>query len=207
MTDKKIQWFKWITELQAAAQSGLTYCTNEFDIERYIKIREIAAQMAAECSSNTFEVINDLFSLDKGYATPKLDIRGVILKDKKLLLVRGRADGLWSLPGGWADVNESPSEAIAREVKEESGYEARVLRLLSLWDKLKHDHPLQWPHTYKCFFHCELTGGEARENLEVSEIDFFGLDHLPPLSTPRITEKQLLRLYELVHNSELTEFD
>lgn len=118
-----------------------------------------------------------------------------------------RSDELWTLPGGWAETNESASESVIREAKEETGFDVSVIRLLAFWDKQKHDHPLQWPHTYKCFFHCEIMSGVAKENLEISEIDFFDLAHLPPLSTPRVTQKQITRLYELVSSSDKTLFD
>lgn len=208
MTKKNIQWLKWVSEIQAIAQSGLTYTTSEYDKERYIRLREIAAELAAQCSSNHAPDVENIFSLEKGYATPKIDVRSFVLKDDKLLLVRERTDGLWTLPGGWADVNESASEAVIRETKEESGYDVAAIRLLAFWDKLKHDHPLQWPHAYKCFFHCDIISGEATANLEISEVDFFDINHLPPLSTPRVTAKQLIRLHELVYLKEQpTDFD
>lgn len=207
MHDNTMKWLQWISEMQAIAQNGLTYCHNEFDKERYVRLREIAAELAVYSSEHAYEDLNLRFSLEQGYATPKLDIRAFILKENKLLLVKERADGLWTLPGGWADVNESPSEAVIRETKEETGFNVSAKRLLALWDGQKHDHPLHWPHTYKCFFHCELISGTATENLEISAIDFFAMDNLPPLSTPRVTQKQLIRLYEQVIHPEQTLFD
>lgn len=207
MPDNTMKWLQWISEMQAIAQNGLTYCHNEFDKERYVRLREIAAELAVYSSEHAYEALNLRFSLEQGYATPKLDIRAFILKENKLLLVKERADGLWTLPGGWADVNESPSEAVIRETKEETGFNVSAKRLLALWDGQKHDHPLHWPHTYKCFFHCELISGTATENLEISAIDFFAMDNLPPLSTPRVTQKQLIRLYEQVIHPEQTLFD
>ena len=197
MPNRSFQWLKWLSELQAIAQSGLAYATNEFDKERYITLTERIAELAAHCSDNNVDDIKHLFSLEKGYATPKLDVRAYILQKDKVLLVKERSDNLWSLPGGWVDVNESPSEAIIRETKEETGYDISAVRLLALWDKLKHDHPPQWPHTYKCFFYCKIIAGKAQENLEISALDFFELSRLPPLSTDRVTKTQLLRLYTL----------
>jgi ADP-ribose pyrophosphatase YjhB (NUDIX family) len=205
MTNKDLQ--KWITELQAIAQNGLTYAHNEFDKERYLRLRELTTELAAYSSQQPLEEIKQAFSLEQGHATPKLDIRAFILQQQKLLLVKERADGLWTLPGGWVDVNESPSAAVIRETKEETGFDVRVIRLLALWDKLKHEHPAHWPHTYKCFFHCELISGEPTINIEISAIDFFALDKLPPLSTPRVTEKQIQRLYKQVLHGEQTLFD
>ncbi|MDP3559483.1 MAG: NUDIX hydrolase [Legionellaceae bacterium] len=208
MTEKYFNWLKWITEIQAIAQSGLTYSDNEYDKARYIKLRSMIAELAAHCTKQHISDIENIFSLEKGYATPKIDVRSFILQDNKLLLVKERADGLWSLPGGWADVNESPSEAAIRETKEETGFDVSASKLLAFWDKLKHDHPPQWPHAYKCFFHCHILSGEACENLEISDIDFFDIQKLPPLSTHRVTSNQLMRLYELVQSTkQATAFD
>ncbi|KTC90850.1 NUDIX hydrolase [Fluoribacter dumoffii] len=207
MSKNDFSWLKYITEIQAIAQNGLTYSTNEFDKERYLRLREIAAECMAYYSDSSLAEIKEIFSIEKGYATPKIDVRAFILQNNKLLLVKERADGLWTLPGGWAETNESAAESVIREAKEETGFDVSVIRLLALWDKQKHEHPLQWPHTYKCFFHCEIMSGEAQENLEIAEIDFFDPAHLPPLSTPRVTSKQITRLYELVYSSDKTLFD
>ena len=207
MTNNIPNWLKWISEIQAIAQNGLTFSHNDFDKERYTRLREIAAEIAAEGSENSLEHIKQLFSFEKGYMTPKIDVRALILKEKKILLVKERSDGLWTLPGGFADVNESPSEAIIRETKEESGFNISALKLLALWDQQKHDHPPQWPHFYKFIFHCEIKSGEPKKNLEIAEIDFFYIDELPPLSTHRVTKKQLTRLYDLTLNSNDTLFD
>jgi ADP-ribose pyrophosphatase YjhB (NUDIX family) len=207
MPNKNLDWLKWMTEIQAIAQNGLTFSQNDFDKERYSRLRELAAELAAHCSENNLPEVENIFSLEKCYATPKLDVRSFITRHNKLLLVRERSDNLWTLPGGWADVNESPSEAAIRETREETGFNVSVIRLLALWDKLKHDHPPQWPHAYKCFFHCELLSGEATPNLEISEIDFFEIDKLPPLSTHRVTQKQLQQLYEHISHSTQTLFD
>ncbi len=200
-------WLRCISDIQAIAQNGLAYTHNEFDRERYEKLRQIAAELAANYSEKSPDEIEHLFSLEESYATPKLDVRAFIIRNNKLLMVKERSDGLWTLPGGWIDINESASEAVIRETKEETGFDVSALRLLALWDKQKHDHPPQWPHTYKCFFHCEIISGEEKENLEISEIDFFDINNLPELSLHRVTEKQILRLYNLLFNSEKTLFD
>ena len=199
--------FKVISEIQAIAQNGLAYTVNEFDKLRFLRLRELAAELMKNYSQNSYSEITEAFSLEKGYATPKIDVRSFILRNNKLLLVKERSDGLWTLPGGWADINESPSEAIIRETKEETGFDVSAIKILALFDKLKHEHPHQWPHTYKCFFHCEITAGKETENLEISEIGFFNIDQLPDLSTPRVTKNQLLRLYDLTINSQQTAFD
>ena len=204
------EWLGWVRRLQAIAQSGLTYAKDPYDVERYEQVRSIAAEVAASRSEATAERIDALFSEESGYATPKLDIRAVVLdREGSVLLVREKEDGLWTLPGGWVDVGESPSEAAEREVKEESGYEVRAARLLALWDRDKHPHPPLPFHVYKLCFGCELLGGEPLvSGTETDGVGFFRKDALPELSLGRVTPRQIGRLVELATDGErATAFD
>jgi ADP-ribose pyrophosphatase YjhB (NUDIX family) len=203
------EWLRWVRRLQAIAQSGLTYAKDPYDVERYQQIRRIAAEIAASPSGTTADSIAALFSEASGYATPKLDTRAVVLNEEKILLVREREDGLWTLPGGWVDVGESPSESVEREVKEESGYAVRAVRLLALWDRDKHPHPPMAFHVYKVIFHCELLGGDPlAASTETEGVDFFPKDALPELSLGRVTPQQIERLIELTTASRgLAAFD
>ena len=204
------EWLGWVRRLQAIAQSGLTYAKDPYDVERYEQVRSIAAEVAASRSEATAERIDALFSEQSGYATPKLDIRAVVLdREGSVLLVREKEDGLWTLPGGWVDVGESPSEAAEREVKEESGYEVRAARLLALWDRDKHPHPPLPFHVYKLCLGCELLGGEPLvSGTETDGVGFFRKDALPELSLGRVTPRQIGRLVELATDGErATAFD
>ena len=194
------QWLRWAKKLQEIAQNGLYYNhppfrDSVFDVERFEQVREVASEMMAHHSEAEPSYVTALFAKENGHATPKVDLRAVVFQDDKILLVKERSDGGWTLPGGWADVNESPAEGVIRETREESGYEVRVVRLLALLDKSKHHHPPGPFHTFKAFFLCELVGGEATTNIEVDEIAFFAEDALPPLSADRVTESQLHRLF------------
>jgi ADP-ribose pyrophosphatase YjhB (NUDIX family) len=198
------EWLKWVKRLQAIAQSGLTYAKDPYDVERYEQVRRIAAEIASTRSGTTADSIDALFSEGTGYATPKLDIRAVVLNEEgAILLVREREDGLWTLPGGWVDVGESPSESVEREVKEESGYEVRAVRLLALWDRDKHPHPPIPFHVYKLYFQCELLGGAPlAASPETEGVGFFSKDALPELSLGRVTSQQIDRLNGLAIDSE-----
>jgi ADP-ribose pyrophosphatase YjhB (NUDIX family) len=208
MQNSSTKWLHWVKQLQSIAQSGLTYSEGKFDLDRYKTLRKIAAEIAAEHSAMEHEKIDNLFAQEVGYLTPKLDMRALVIHNKKVLMVKEVIDGLWALPGGWCDVNESPSEAVAREVFEEAGFKVKVIKLLALYDKQKHEHPQQLPHAYKCFFLCDIVGGKATTSIETTEVDFFTLDKLPPLSPHRITKAQILHLYELAQQPQaLTEFD
>jgi ADP-ribose pyrophosphatase YjhB (NUDIX family) len=190
------QWLNWACRLQAIAQNGLTFAGDPFDIERYQAIRRIAAEMLAEGSGEDAGRILNLFSQEVGYATPKVDVRGVVFKDGRILLVQERSDGGWTLPGGWVDVGDSPSEAVVREVREESGYETRAVKLLALIDRNQHGYPPHPDHIYKLFFLCEITGGAAAPSLETQQVGFFDEHALPPLSLTRIMPQQIARLFE-----------
>lgn len=191
------QWLEWAKRLQAIAQNGLTFARDPFDVERYEAVRQIAAEIISAGSSADIPFVLDLFSGEIGYATPKVDVRGVVFSEDALLLVRERADNRWTLPGGWADVCESPSESVTREVYEESGYKTRAVKLLAVYDRSKHPHTRPFPyHVYKMFFRCEITGGAAAEGMETSEVSFFHEDEIPELSLERITPAQVARLFE-----------
>jgi ADP-ribose pyrophosphatase YjhB (NUDIX family) len=209
-------WLRWARELQAVAQSGLRYAEDpafagdHFDVDRYDQVRRIAAAMMAAGSDVAEDDVLPLFEAQTGHATPKLDVRGVVLDEhQRVLLVRERLDGdRWTLPGGWADVNESPSEAVCREVWEETGLEVAATRLLALWDRDRHDHPPHPFHTWKIVFLCHVTGGSATSTLEASDPTYWSVDDLPELSTGRVTAPQLVRLRDLsVDDASTTVFD
>ncbi|MBZ0295603.1 MAG: NUDIX hydrolase [Anaerolineae bacterium] len=213
------QWLDWVQRLQAVAQSGLTYDPQPFDRERYEIVREIAVEMLAAQAGMEPAVIRDLFEGQAGHATPKVDVRGVVFKDDALLLVRENLDGgRWTLPGGWADINEVPSEGVVREVYEESGYRTRASKLLAVYDRRLHGHPPATFHAYKMFFLCELLDDQPHTDYadetgasftETGEVAFFPEDQIPAdLSLGRVTPAQIKRLFEHLRDSELpTDFD
>jgi len=201
-------WLEWTQRLQAIAQTGLTYAIDQYDIERYEQIRAIAAEIAAGHSGGVSEHIDELFASQSGYATPKVDVRGAVFRDDMILLVKERSDGCWTLPGGWADVGDSPGDAVVREIAEESGYLTRVLKLLALYDRNKHGHPPYPFHAYKIFFLCELIGGAAATSGETEAVEFFREDALPELSLTRVMPAQIARLFAHYRHPEWpTDFD
>ncbi len=203
------RWLNWTMRLQAIAQNGLTYAANAYDTERYNAVRQIAAEMLAAGSSAEVSVVCGLLSHETGYATPKVDVRGVVFRDEKLLLVREHEEGRWSLPGGWADVGESPAGCVVREVREESGFETRAVKLLAVFDRGKHPHqPPFASHVYKLFFLCHILGGEAKASPETDAVGFFGEAEIPELSRTRVTPWQIQRCFEHFRNPNLpADFD
>ena len=203
-------WLDWSKQLQAIAQNGLAYADgNHFDIERYQQIRELAAEMMASVGNLEKTVLLEIFKQESGYATPKVDVRGVVFRNNQILLVKEISDGKWTLPGGWADVNQTPREVVIREVSEESGYKVVPVKLLAVYDRSRHSHTPQYPfHIYKLFILCELVGGEATPSNETSDVNFFPENSLPELSISRITDAQIKRMFEHYRNPNLaTDFD
>jgi len=202
------KWLDRARRLQAIAQSGLAYSPSQYDRERYEAVREIAAEMMADGSASAVAPIRDLFASQTGHATPKVDVRAAVFREDRILLVLERVDGGWTLPGGWADVGESPSEATVREVREESGYETRAVKLLAVYDRNRHGHPPIPFHAYKLFFQCELIGGQPAPSHETASVDWFAEDALPALSISRVTAAQIHRFFEHHRNPHWpTDFD
>jgi ADP-ribose pyrophosphatase YjhB (NUDIX family) len=197
------KWIGWARELQAIAQTGLHFSESEYDRERYRKILGVSTQMFADHSGEPLEIIRNLFAKQSGYATPKVDVRGVVFRERKLLLVQERSDGLWTLPGGWADVNDSPSEAVEREVVEESGFKAKAERMLAVFDRAKQNNDPPFPfHVYKLFILCRLVGGEAGTTFETTGVNFFGENEIPPLSISRTSRNQIQFCFESLRNPD-----
>ena len=198
-----------VTELQAIGQIGLTFCNDPFDQERYSRIMEISAELASLHSSKSSCEILEIFSKDKGYITPKVGVRAAIFKSNQILLVREKSDGLWSLPGGWADVNLSPKENMLREIREETGLECSIIKLIYVCDKRKDPVLSKWPYIYDLFFLCSIIGGkEKKTTLETSNLQFFSKKNIPPLSVNRVNNLQIEKCFSHYSSPLLpTEFD
>ena len=212
VTDAEPAWLRWSRELQAIAQSGLAFTKDPYDRDRFERIRAMAAEVTSLFGGVEAATVADGFAFESGYATPKVDVRGGAFdREGRILMVRETADGgRWTLPGGWADVNQTARECAEREIREESGFEARAVKLALVHDRARQGHrPAGAFSIYKLFFVCRITGGAASGSLETSDVAFFGEDDLPTdLSTGRTLPHQLVRLFAHHRDSGLaTEFD
>jgi ADP-ribose pyrophosphatase YjhB (NUDIX family) len=202
------QWLRIARELRAIAQTGMAFTADRFDQQRYQRLRELAGLLLAQGSAIDEASIIELLCQEKGYATPKVDVRGAAFEDGRVLLVREISDGKWTLPGGWADVNQTARECVVREIAEESGFKARALKLAAVYDYQTRNSPHHIDSIYKMFFICEIVGGAAQASDETSEVAFFARDELPPLSLGRTTAAQIDRMFQ--HRADLqlaTDFD
>jgi ADP-ribose pyrophosphatase YjhB (NUDIX family) len=194
------KWLEWAKRIQSLSQAGLTFSKDIYDIERFEELRMISAEIMEEYTELDMQKIKDLFTNETGYQTPKVDVRGVVFKDEKILMVRENIDDRWSIPGGFCDVGLSPSENIVKELEEEAGYIVEPVKLLAFLDMNKHPHPPQPYHYYKMFIKCVIVGGNAITGIETKDIKFFSENNLPNLSTARNTESQIKTLFEFQRN-------
>lgn len=196
--EQRPQWLEWAVELQALAQAGLFYGHDKYDLERYARIRDIAAEMMACRTGLPTDKVQDLFCGETGYQTPKLDTRAAIFQGEKILLVQ-ESDGRWSLPGGWVDVDLSVGENAVKEVKEEAGLDVTADLVIALQDRNRHNRPVSAYGICKVFVLCSLLGGSFRPNLETLDSGYFPLDQLPPLSEDKTTAEQIKLCFEAYH--------
>lgn len=195
-------WLATAQRIQSIAQAGLTYGENAYDRERYEELMALSARIVSDYTDVPFEKITDLYAREEGYLTPKVDVRGVIFQEGKLLMVQEKIDNGWTVPGGWADVGYSPSEIAVKEVQEEAGIEVAPERLLAVLDKKCHPHPPTPFYTYKIFIQCRHVSGTITPGMETKNVGFFGLDELPPLSVERLTQSQVQLLFELYQHPD-----
>jgi ADP-ribose pyrophosphatase YjhB (NUDIX family) len=202
------RWLRLAREMSAMAQTGLAFSKDPYDRLRYERLRELSAEMLAQGSAADYERILESLRGETGYATPKVDVRGAAFRDGRVLLVREITDGKWTLPGGWADVNQTAAQCVVREIAEESGFEARALKLAAVHDYQTRNHPHHKDSIYKLLFLCDIVGGEARTSNETSEVGFFPRHDLPPLSVGRSTADQIELMFRHRDDPGLpTEFD
>jgi ADP-ribose pyrophosphatase YjhB (NUDIX family) len=198
----KYDWLDIAKRLQSIAQAGLEYSDNIYDIDRFNQIRQLSLQIMHDFTDLPMERLTKAFTSENGYQTPKVDVRGVVFRGDKILMVRETIDGRWSIPGGWADIGLTPFEVAIKEVLEESGLEVKPVKLLAVLDKKCHNHPPDMFHIYKIFILCQEVGGKLKGGMETSETGFFGLNELPPLSKQRITLEQINMMFAYKGNPQ-----
>jgi len=190
-----------VKQVQALAENGLHYSENDFDLDRYQALEEIALRMLTLVTGLPDETVRMAAPERNGYRTPKVDVRAVIFNERdEILMVKERVDSRWSLPGGWCDVGYTPTETAEKEVLEEAGIRVKVSRLLAIFDKKCHDHPEDLFYAYKIFLECEAENQEITTGMETLDVGFFSQDRLPELSTPRNTAGQIHKMFDFHYN-------
>ncbi|MBN2550167.1 MAG: NUDIX hydrolase [Anaerolineales bacterium] len=200
------RWLHWAREIQALSQTGAHYAVNDYQRERYHRLSAIAAEMVAAHTGLETPTLVGIYNLQTGYATPRVDVRGAVFYENKLLMVRERSDGGWTLPGGWADVGDIPSQAAEREVWEEAGFHVRARKVIGVYDANRVG-PLDLFHAFKLVFLCDIIDGQARPSSETSEVAFFGSEEIPAhLSGERTQPRQIRDAFAALKNPDCATF-
>jgi ADP-ribose pyrophosphatase YjhB (NUDIX family) len=202
------RWLEWAREIQALSQTGLHYAENDYQAQRNQRLSEIAAEIISQHCELEYAPLVEAFHAQIGYATPRVDVRGAVFQEGKLLLVRERQDGGWTMPGGWADVGDTPAEAAEREVREEAGFHVKACKVVGVYDANRVG-PLELFHAFKIVFLCDLIDGVARPSDETSEVAFFGLEEMPePLSGERTRMRHIHDAFAMLKDETIpTIFD
>lgn len=185
------KWLTWAREIQGLSQTGLAFACTDYEVQRYRRLYEIAAEIIEVHAGLPQAELVENFSAQPGYATVKVDVRGAVALEGKILLVQEARDKKWCMPGGWADVGDKPSDMVAREVREESGLEVTPRKIVAVYDANRGGRPMELYHAYKIIFLCDISGGTVHAQDETIDAGFFSFDELPPLSSQRTSEKHL----------------
>ncbi|WP_337866529.1 NUDIX hydrolase [Ignavibacterium sp.] len=208
MNDKTPMWLNIAREIQQLAQTGLAFAANDYEKKRYTRLIEIVSEIIENHSQLEKESVQKYLMNHPGYATPKIDVRAAVIKDNQILLVQESTDKCWTMPGGWADVGDIPSQVAIRETKEESGFDIIPRKVIGVFDANRLGGHLELFHAFKIIFLCNLIGGEARTSDETLDVKFFPLDNLPPLSLNRTNENHIEEIkLHLPDNNRPTYFD
>ncbi|MCX6027161.1 MAG: NUDIX hydrolase [Chloroflexi bacterium] len=189
------KWLTWAREIQALAQTGLHFAQDDYNRSRFRRLLDLAAEIVRDHTGADVPALQGIFLAQPGYATPKVDVRGAVFREGRILLVRERSDGGWCMPGGWADVGELPSAMVVREVWEESGFRVVARKLIGVYDANRDGTPLAVFHAYKVVMLCVLLSGEPTPSSETSAVDFFGREAIPPLSSARTSPRLIAEAF------------
>jgi len=208
------RWLGWARRMMSIAQNGLGHPGDPYDKERFTQLQKLAAEILGAHTDADAGSAKERLAMERGYLTPKVDVRGAVVDGSgRVLLVRERADGAWTLPGGWADPGDTPREAVERELREEAGLAARAVKLIGVYDRRLHGHPPTVFDAYKLVFLCAPEAGATPRaviegDLEITGIDWFSVDALPQLSITRTTPWMIDRVVEHQRDPTLsTDFD
>ena len=192
LNDENLKWLDWARKIQSIAQTGLHYSENEFDRGRYTQLMQLSAEIVSTYSDHRYEHLLATFLSQKGYATPKVDVRAAVFENDKILMVREMSDGCWAMPGGWADIGDIPSVSAEREAWEEAGFRVKATRVIGVYDANRDGaRPVELFHAVKLMYLCDLIGGEATISHETTAVGFFGLNEIPPLSAMRTSPRMI----------------
>jgi 8-oxo-dGTP diphosphatase len=117
----------------------------------------------------------------------------VVRDDGKMLAIKRRDNGHWEPPGGVVNVGESLTEALAREVREETGYTVTVNSVSGIYQNMKRQ-------IVALVFRCDVVSGEAQVSDESSQVEWLH----PSEIRARMDEAYAVRLLDASYSEALS---
>ena len=202
MDSKQI--YDFIIKVQSIAKIGLKYSKDPYAISNYTELNNLSIQFLEDFMEVKFDRPN-FFERDI-YPTPNVSVRTVILnKDRsKVIMVREASTHTYSLPGGWADLYDSPSDTARNECLQEAGANIDIVRLVGVLNRTPFKSPTSIPE-YVVIFEAKLVGDLHEHEYETDDVGWFKIDELPELS-PKVTREEVMKMIDASVNGK-TIFD
>ena len=198
------EFYDFVVRVHTIAHIGKTFSTDPYALENYTELQKLSMEMLEKFMDVKFDR-PDFFERNI-YPTPNLSVRTMIVNEKdEILMVKESKSDTWSLPGGWCELYDSPSEAAFNEVSQEAGVDPKITRLVGILNRTPFKASGSVPE-YVIIFEGTIDGSKFHEHThETNDVRFFPLDKLPEIST-KLTEGEIARLIKAYKNKE-TIFD
>ena len=192
------EFYDFVVKVHSIEKIGLTFSKDPYAIDNYKELNELSKEMLEKFCDVKFDRPS-MFERDI-YPTPSISSRTIITNDKsEILLVREANSGLWSMPGGWADLYDSPSQAAFNEVSQEAGIEPKIVRLVALLERTPFKSSKNVPE-YVMVFEGSIDHKKFHEHChETTDVKFFPMDQLPEMSR-KMSKDELDRIFEAYRN-------
>lgn len=194
---------QFIKQVQSISHIGLSFSEDPYALDNYKELKKLSREML-ERYSHLKEEECDLYK-DFIYPTPQPAVRAFVVQEGKILLVQEKDSQLWSLPGGWCDVEHTPKEAAIKETIEESGYVIECSRLLGVFDRRNYEKSALYD-VYCLYFLGNVVSGTPKCNHETMDVGWFDIAELPPLSQKN-SICEIKKAYEVYHNNLETYYE
>lgn len=198
------EFYDFLLKVQSISKIGLIYSKDPYAITNYKEIQELSTKYLEDFVNVKFDRPN--YFKREIYPTPNVSVRTVILNNEKnrVLMVKEVNLQAYSLPGGWADLYDSPSKTARNECMQEAGADIDIVRLVGITDRTPFKNPTSIPE-YVIIFEARLVGELGEHEYETDDVGWFDVDNLPLISK-KTSKQELERFIKAAINGE-TIFD
>lgn len=195
------QIYDFLIKIQSIAKIGLVFSSDPYALTNYKEINDLSTRFLEQLMEVEFDRPN-YFQRDI-YPTPNISVRTIIFDKtrEKVLFVREAKTHDYSLPGGWADLYDSPSEAAKNECDQEAGANVNIVRLVGLLHRTPFKSNTSLPE-YVAVFEGVINGRLHEHEYETDDVAFFPIDELPPLSR-KVSKEEIVKMIKAAKNGEV----